>query len=148
MVDPAADEELADLYPDEPVATLPADLRSVLPRDKEDFDRVRRVVDLGYPAVAPILPHLMTWLQDVNWPIAAPIGEYLASLGRPVVPLVRQVLEGDDDIWKHWVLRVVVMAMDPDVARELAPDLQRLAALPNEEDVHLDAAEVLTRLAG
>jgi hypothetical protein len=58
------------------------------------------------------------------------------------------VLEGDDDIWKHWVLRVVVMAMDPDVARELAPDLQRLAALPNEEDVHLDAAEVLTRLAG
>lgn len=138
---------LADLYPGEEVATLAPELREVLPRDKDDFARVDMLVALGYPTVGPVLPHLLTWLQDINWPIAGRLGSFLASIGAPVVPLVRQVLRGDDDIWKHWVIRAVVMDLAPVVAGELRADLERLTAVESEEDVHLDAAEVLARLA-
>lgn len=137
---------LADLYPDTPVATLPQGLRDILPRDKADLARARMVVEAGYPGIAPILPHLLSWLQDLNWPVADPLAEYLSTLGMAVVEPIRQILAGDDDIWKYGVLRAVVARAGDDVVRALKPDLERLAAGDDPEDAHVEAAELLARL--
>jgi HEAT repeat protein len=110
---------------------MDVDLRALLPRHKSDCERAQAVVALGYPAAAPVLRELLAWLQDCNWPVAHAIAPFLASAGEPVVPLIREVLRGDDDIWKYWCLGRVVMGFRKDVAEQLRPDLRRLAFHPS-----------------
>jgi len=110
---------------------MEVDLRALLPRHKSDCERAKAIVALGYPAVAPVLRDLLGWLQDCNWPVSHSIAPFLASVGEPVVPLIREVFQGDDDIWKYWCIERIVMGFQRDVAEQLLPDLQRIAFHPS-----------------
>jgi len=113
---------------------------------------VRAIIALGYPAVAPVLPELLVWLQDGNWPISRPIGRFLASVGEPIVPLVREVFDGTDGIWKYWCIELFVRELPRSVAEQLCPELQRLAYHPmaddRSEEVDERAREALAWLDG
>jgi Domain of unknown function (DUF5071) len=113
---------------------MTVDPHSFLPRHKSDAERVRALIDLGYPAVAPVLPELLGWMQDGNWPVSYGIGPFLAAIGEPVVPLVRDVLAGTDGIWKYWCIERIVRAFPPSVAEQLRPDLEELARHPTAGD--------------
>jgi hypothetical protein len=106
-------------------------------------------VSLGYPGVEPILPELLEWLQDYNWPVAHVLGPFLSSIGLPMLTYVRKVPEGTDDIWKYWVLSCVIED-SPQLASALRQDLLRFANAPtaNEraEDVHRKAKDILAGL--
>ena len=56
----------------------------ILPRDKHDTLAVRQLAELGYPIISPVLPELMKWLQDANWPVARPISDLLVKIEKPV----------------------------------------------------------------
>jgi hypothetical protein len=53
---------------------LPEHLRDCLPRGKHDLERAENAAALGF---ARILPHLLTWLMDRNWPVCGPIATFL-----------------------------------------------------------------------
>lgn len=120
-----------------------------LPRDKFDTENARALVTRGYPAVEPVLPALLEWVQDLNWPVAQVLQPFLADIGRPLAPHVRYVLESDDAIWKYWVLHCIV-AESTELAEELRPELTRLADAPSStednEEVKEAASEILTNL--
>ncbi|HEY7120066.1 MAG TPA: DUF5071 domain-containing protein [Tepidisphaeraceae bacterium] len=118
------------------------DVRELLPRDKRDLERARAVVLLGYPAVAPVLPELLEWLQDCNWPVAGPIGDLLASLSEQVAPLVWDVLRGADDIWKYWCIVRLVSKMPARVAEQFRAELTRLAERPTDGERAGELGEV------
>lgn len=44
------------------------DLSASIPTDKHDLAAVANAARLGYPAINAILPELLEWLQDINWP--------------------------------------------------------------------------------
>src|SRR5688500_18615540 len=46
------------------------DINSLVPRNKHDRKRAAAAIAAGYPAVAPVLPEMLEWLQDMNWPVA------------------------------------------------------------------------------
>jgi hypothetical protein len=106
----------------------------ILPLDKHDTLAVRQLAELGYPIISPVLPELMKWLQDANWPVARPISDLLVKIEKPVVPLLLEVLKGDDAIWKYWCLELVVRRLPPDVVAVLRPELERLAQCPSDSD--------------
>jgi hypothetical protein len=106
----------------------------ILPRDKHDTLAVRQLAELGYPIISPVLPELMKWLQDANWPVARHISDLLVKIEKPVVPLLLDVLKGDDAIWKYWCLELVVRRLPPDVVAVLRPELERLAQYPSDSD--------------
>jgi hypothetical protein len=108
--------------------------RALLPRHKSDADRVRAVVALGYPGVAPVLPDLLVWLQDANWPISRAVARFLVSVGEPVFASVRDVFAGTDGIWKYWCIELFVRALPRPLAASFRPDLQRLAYHPTAAD--------------
>jgi hypothetical protein len=110
------------------------DPRTLLPRHKSDGEWARAIIALGYPAVAPVLPELLEWLQDGNWPVSHGIGAFLASVGEPVVPHIRRVFAGDDGIWKYWCIERLVRAFPRPVAELLLPELQQLACHPSAQD--------------
>ena len=111
-----------------------SDRRIILPRDKHDTLAVDQLADLGYPIISPVLPDLVKWLQDANWPVAGPISDLLVKTGKPVLPLLLEVLKGNDAIWKYWCLELVVRRLPSDVVADLRPELERLAQYPSDSD--------------
>ena len=124
-------------------------LQRLLPADKRDVDAVDRLSAHGYPAVEPLVPTLLEWMQDLNWPVAQALHPFLAKLGEPLAPHIRSILRTDDDVWKYWVL-ICVVAESPALLLALKPELEVLAERPTdgERDELVDelARNMLLRL--
>jgi len=117
--------------------TLPA-----LPNDKCDVRGAEALVACGYPAVEPMLPRLLEWTQDGNWPVARVLAPFLATVGAALVPHAQRILKGDDDTWKYFLVQDVV-AKSAELTVLLRPDLERLARFATEGE----AAEGLPLMA-
>ncbi|MFJ6266178.1 DUF5071 domain-containing protein [Lysinibacillus xylanilyticus] len=42
----------------------------LLPRHKFDNDRVELIKKMDRDKILPLLPNLLEWIQDMNWPVA------------------------------------------------------------------------------
>jgi hypothetical protein len=118
------------------------DPRELLPRDKCDVDNARAVVRLGYPSVAPVLPDLLEWFKDCNWPASHPIGDFLATLPEQTAPLVWKILRGDDHIWKYWCIVRLIRTMPISIAEQFRPELTRIAQNPTPAERSEELDEV------
>lgn len=131
---------------------ISSELYALLPQDKMDVERAKKVVDYGYPGVAPILPVLIYWMQDLNWPVAQELAPFLAQIGAPLKQPVLNVLKSQDTIWKYWVISQLVNTDDLQLARVISPDLQHLqlktAGSADEDDLSVNAVttDVLNKL--
>jgi hypothetical protein len=127
------------------------DLAALVPITKFDTEKASALVHLGYPTIEPVIPKLLEWMQDLNWPVAHVFQPFLASIGQPIAPNVRVVLSGEDSGWKYSLLSAVV-SCSPELARALRPELERLARHPTTEDsneeVDLVATEILGAIGG
>ena len=117
-----------------------SDVAALLPKDKCDTAGAEALVALGFPAVEPVVPVLLQWMQDMNWPVARVLRPFLAGIGGPLAPHIQAILQTDDDIWKAWILRDIV-ADSAELRTMLKADLQRLATSPTpaEQAEELDA---------
>ncbi|MBR0785825.1 DUF5071 domain-containing protein [Bradyrhizobium iriomotense] len=111
------------------------DLSDLIPTGKADLERAHAAVDAGYPKVAPILGELVGWLRDCNWPVARVLAPFLASLGAPLKPHIRDVLKSDDDVWKYWVISILIDALAKTDTEEFRPELERLCYAPKPHEV-------------
>ena len=122
------------------------DLLTLLPTEKTDTEKAQGVIALGFPAVEPVLPLLLEWTKDMNWPVARVLQPFLASIGAPLAPHVRNVLATTDEIWKFWVLHCIVRE-SADLVVPLQAELLRLAKVPTpseiEEKLDIEAREIL-----
>lgn len=75
------------------------DLIHLLPKNKIDFESVEALLNHPNPAnLVALLPDLLEWLQDVNWPIFEPVVTVLLRAPqKDLVVQLRRVLRGDDD---------------------------------------------------
>lgn len=80
----------------------------MIPKDKHDIAAVEKLKTADAEAVIPLLPKLLEWVQDMNWPIAEPMVELLLHYPNELTPLVDEVLRGDDDMWIYWCLVSIV----------------------------------------
>jgi Domain of unknown function (DUF5071) len=123
----------------------------LVPSSKFDIEAAERAVARGWPDVEPVLPRLLEWLQDGNWPVARVLAPFLAGIGDPLVPYLRPILAGDDLIWKYWIIQGIIGEAPLSVVEAFRPDLERLANDPTpserEEELPEVASAVLGRLA-
>ncbi len=128
---------------------MPADLRALIPRHKHDTGRAEALAALGFPAITPILPEILQSVQDPNWPTAQILLPLLVGIGAPLAPYIREVLQKDDYGWQYTLLLRVVY-YSPPLARELVPELRRLAEAVTEaqkaEELDVIAQEILAEL--
>jgi len=126
-------------------------IAALVPSTKFETERASALVRLGFPTIEPVLPQILEWLQDPNWPVAHIFQPLLVSIGRPLAPYVQAVLAGKDDGWKYSLLSAVVLPSS-ELAQALRPELERIAGNPSagesEEEVDQLAKEVLHALAG
>ena len=104
-------------------------LAALVPNGKAETEKAQALVALGYPTIEPVLPLIVRWLQDLNWPVARVFIPFLVAIGAPLAPHVRSVLATDDDCWKYALLEAVVR-QSSQLTTALASDLKRLAENP------------------
>ncbi len=130
---------------------MTTDLAALIPVTKFETEKALALVQLGFPAVEPVMPQILEWLQDLNWPVGHVFQPFLVGIGEPLAPYVRTVLAGEDDGWKYSLLRVIV-DQSPELARKLRSELERVAKTPSagesKEEVDLVAIEILEALSG
>lgn len=82
---------------------------------------------IGYPRVKAIIPELLKWIQDMNWPGAQEIVDLLITIDDEIVPYVKKVLKSGDGIWIVWLLSEVVSTWDKDLMKQIKNDLYDLS---------------------
>ena len=119
---------------------------TLLPLGKHDTEKAKAIIAMGYPQVEPVLYELLACMQDMNWPIAQVVQPFLAKIGAPLAPHIRQVLATDDEVWKSWVLQWVVSGSS-ELTSSLTPELRKLAVSPTagerQEGLDVIAKELL-----
>ncbi|BBB61832.1 hypothetical protein UNDKW_3559 [Undibacterium sp. KW1] len=81
----------------------------------------------GPVAAVPILEGLFIWLQDINYPIARLIADFLVTVGDPLIPHIKKILRSNDQPWIEFVLDYVVAQLAPEHIHALKAELNQLA---------------------
>ncbi|MDF2882901.1 MAG: hypothetical protein K0R54_3458 [Clostridiaceae bacterium] len=82
---------------------------------------------IGYPRVKSILPGLLEWIQDMNWPGTEEIVDLLSTIDYEIVPYVKHVLKSGDGIWIIWTLSEVVSKWSEELRNLIKDNLLELS---------------------
>ncbi len=111
---------------------------ALLPRSKFDFESIERLKTMNCQDVLPLVPFLIGWMQDQNWPIAQPMGEFLSTFGKDIIPEIKWIFEGNDDLWKFGCICGILDQLSNDMIEPLVPFLKRFAENPTDEEIEND----------
>lgn len=81
-------------------------IHQLIQKDKFDIATADKLSNYSYDEIRLIVPDLLIWIQDMNWPVAGPISKYLQSISEYLTDDIVMILKGTDDIWKYWSLHV------------------------------------------
>jgi hypothetical protein len=122
------------------------DIRELIPKHKFDEEVIIELKKLSFEQLRPIIPELLEWLQDWNWPIARPVADILIPFVDRLTPDILKILKTDDTMWKYWVLNVLVFDTNDAL---LLSEIERIAKNPTrgeiEDEVSSLAIEILNR---
>ena len=119
---------------------------SLLPQDKFDCAAVARLAELPPDVIAPLLPELLTWLQDANWPVVLPLAAFLRPWQAQLDETIAAVLRGKDEEWKTALL---TQLLDARAGAATLREVARIAQFPTAEEraAEVDAAARAVLLA-
>ena len=118
-------------------------LQGCIPIDKFDVCAAERANEIGFPDLNKLIPDLLVWLQDANWPVAGPVARVLSKAGPEIAPHLREILTGDDDEWKYWTVDLLIRNLSTKIQRELGDDLHELVVDQPETDQCRELSELV-----
>ncbi|WP_088071950.1 DUF5071 domain-containing protein [Gottfriedia luciferensis] len=124
------------------------EISNLLPRDKFDFERVNELKQLNKSDLIPVLPNLLEWIQDMNWPIAKETAKLLLNFPSEIVPYIKIVLQSDDYIWKYWCLSELVKKLPIDSKILFKDELEKLANSPTPDEQLEELDEIALEILG
>ncbi len=80
------------------------DINELIPKHKDDQKVIDGLKRLSFDELKPIIPELLEWLQDGNWPIAWPVAQILKPFADKITPEIINILKTNDGIWKNNIL--------------------------------------------
>lgn len=81
-------------------------LQDLVPKHKHDIETAEKLKQYNYYEIKSIVPDLLKWLQDFNWPVSRPVADYLEPMTDYISDEIIDILRADDGMWKYWVLHV------------------------------------------
>lgn len=116
--------------------------KDLLPRHKFDEDRVEMIKKMDRDEIVLLLPGLLEWIQDMNWPVAPSVLELLLTFPEEVVPHIQDVLSSKDDNWKWFVLHFLVIELPVESRVEFKEYLTRVAETPTQNEIAEELDEI------
>ena len=122
---------------------------NIIPIDKCDVDSIKKLQACSDKEVLPYTEELLTWVQDVNWPVAAPICMRLSMLGEKITEPIVSILNSNDSIWKYNVITQIITKFREPIPDKIIELLIRIINSPSEdekqEEVDLVAKDIMVR---
>ena len=111
-------------------------IQTLVPKHKSDwdFDKATNILWYKYKEIKPIIPQLLTWLQDINWPVAKPISAYLQPMLPDILEELKPILLGEDDVWKYNILNAFFVKPQSSYWKMIAPIIERMTFNPTENE--------------
>ena len=83
-------------------------MNDLIPKNKFDIDFIKRLRGSDINKIWPIVPALLEWLQDANWPVAEFIIEYFSPYVNDIKKDIITILRSEDEMWKYWVMLCLI----------------------------------------
>ena len=106
------------------------DVRALLPKDISDDSTLAELAALSDREIEPILPDLLVYLQDFNWPVAPGLVPVIRKHPGLSEPYILDILRGTDDLWKYWILSELMRGWPSRPCPELLDEIARIARRP------------------
>ncbi|OXA70528.1 hypothetical protein B0A67_14960 [Flavobacterium aquidurense] len=119
------------------------DIKTLIPKDKFDYETVDRLKSCSYDQIESIIQELLEWLQDMNWPISQPIAEYLLPFSEKIAPEILKILQGKDEVWKYWMLVTFGKITKDKLVLE---EINRIAKNPTQEETDNEVSEIANEI--
>ena len=120
----------------------------IVPRHKSDTEACRALGSASDEEVHKHIEELLTWVQDMNWPVAPLVLRRVKTLGMPLVKPIREILNGTDHVWKYWIVSALLPGVDTRVIDSLRRDLERIVAAPTAGELEEEVAGAARALLG
>lgn len=121
-------------------------LKELIPKDKFDIETAEKLNQYSIDELRPIVPALLEWLQDGNWPVAHPVKLYLEKHVKHIQNEILTVFRTDDTYWKYWVILLLGEGIDDE---RLINEIKRIALAPTdlekEDEVDQMAHELIAK---
>lgn len=114
----------------------------LLPRHKFDNDRVELIKKMDRDKILPLLPNLLEWIRDMNWPVAPSVLELLLNYPEEIVPHVQNILTSNDDNWKWFILHFLVIKLPVESRVQFREYLTRVAETPTQNELAEELDEI------
>jgi hypothetical protein len=119
-------------------------IKGLIPAHKDDQKVIEKLKKLSFEEIKPIIPDLLEWLQDMNWPIAGPVAEILKPFSDSIVPEIIKILKTNDGFWKWGTLTTLARTTTNQM---LLTEIERMAKFPTrdeiEEGLNVEAIAIL-----
>lgn len=114
-------------------------IKQLIPKDKFDFETVEKLKNYSFDEIKPIIPNLLEWLQDGNWPISKPVGELLLPFTENLSSEIVHILQGQDSVWKYWILQTFGKISKNELVQS---EIERILKSPTKDEMAEDVFEI------
>ena len=121
-------------------------LISLIPKNKHDLEPISQLMVINEDEIKPILPELLYWIADMNWPVAQEMINVLIRFPNVVAPLIKEVLNPSetDGEWKYFIITNLLPRLPTITQKLLLEDVKRIQSNPTDSEKYsaLEAAEI------
>jgi len=116
-------------------------IEDLIPKDKLDIETAEKLKLFSYEEIKPIVPNLLEWIQDMNWPVARTVAKYLITISEFLTNDIIEILNGRDEMWKYWVIGVFGIYSKKPLNTEVLKIINRIADYPSLEEMEYGVNE-------
>jgi hypothetical protein len=118
-------------------------IKSLIPKDKSDIETAEKLKNYSYQELKSIIPDLLIWLQDGNWPVAKIVLEYLESICDNISEEIFDVFKTNDLEWKYWIILSFGPITNDGFIRN---EIVRIALNPTKLEIEYNLNEVANEI--
>jgi hypothetical protein len=121
------------------------ELMRLMPANANDIAGAERIIQIGYPEIAPVMRDMVNEMRVAESPVADAFAAYFARLGQPAVYAIGQGLMRENCWLRHRIFTTVLPQWAVDVVRQLTNVLTMVATQPDAYDNDLLCVQLLIR---
>lgn len=107
------------------------ELMRLMPATGDDLAGATRIIELGYPAVAPVMRDIVRWLGVAESRVADAFAAFLGRLGEAAAPALAEGLQRENCWLRHRVFCQILPVWPPEAVRQLTSMLSMVATQPD-----------------
>jgi hypothetical protein len=117
-------------------------MQNLIPEHKDDQEKIKLLEEQSFEKIIPIVPQLLEWLQDGNWPISSPLSEFLNKHISKISSHYIEVLNGNDGTWKYFLIHSLAGIPKDQIPLDLLKKITSIANSPNPLEKREEVDEV------